>query len=105
MKITLTIDEGDVEHLAARVAERLEQIIKAYSRPTHEGHDVLLTAQQAGELLRLAPQTLAIYRCKGGGPVFQRIGRRVMYRRRAIDAWLKEREFPHTSAYQTQRSA
>jgi len=101
MRLTVTFEEGDVELLAARVAERLEEMLKAQARPIHEGHDVLLTTEQASEYLHLAVQTLAGLRVKGGGPVYQRVGRRIMYRRSAIEAWLKEREFPHTAAYDT----
>ena len=65
MKITVTFDDADVELFAARVAERVEEILKAYARPMREGHDVLLTTDQASQLVHLALQTLAIYRTKG----------------------------------------
>lgn len=50
--------------------------------------DELIEATEAAALLRQKPQTLAAWRCDGKGPEFVKIGRRVLYRRDAISAWI-----------------
>lgn len=57
----------------------------------------LLTTEMAAMELRLAPQTLSKYRCVGGGPVFYRVGRRCLYSRADLRAWLGERRRLSTS--------
>ena len=56
----------------------------------------LLTAEQVAEMLHVQPSTLATWRHRGVGPAYVRVGpgdrARVMYRREAIDAWLREQE-------------
>lgn len=44
-----------------------------------------------------SPRTLETWRVRGGGPRFLKVGRRVAYRRRDLDAWLAERERASTS--------
>ena len=46
----------------------------------------LLTAEETGRILRLAPQTLARRRCEGAPPTFVRIGRRCLYLRSDVMA-------------------
>ena len=52
-----------------------------------------LTTEEASEYLRamhgvrVAKITLAIRRCKGGGPAFQKFGSRVLYTPAALDEW------------------
>jgi hypothetical protein len=45
----------------------------------------------------IAPRTLEAWRVNGGGPRFIKVGRRVVYRRRDLDAWLTARERSSTS--------
>lgn len=49
----------------------------------------LLDTTQAASRLRLARQTLAKYRVYGCGPVFIRLGARVLYRVDDLDAWVE----------------
>lgn len=57
----------------------------------------LLTADQAADYLGVAPQTLSKWRCTGEQRIpFIRVGRRVKYRREALDAWLQSRTIEHT---------
>jgi Helix-turn-helix domain len=42
---------------------------------------VLLTQVETAELLRLSERTLERWRVVGGGPVFCKLGKRVLYRR------------------------
>lgn len=52
----------------------------------------LLTPQETGELLGIAPQTLAHWRCKGRGPAYRLLSARcVRYEAGAIEQWLKDR--------------
>ena len=44
-----------------------------------------------------SPRTLETWRVRGGGPHFLKVGRRVVYRRRDLDAWLADRERASTS--------
>jgi excisionase family DNA binding protein len=49
----------------------------------------LLTINEAAELLRLPVATMRHYRITGqGGPASARIGRRVMYRRADVEAYI-----------------
>ena len=50
----------------------------------------LLTTREAAGYLRLAVTTLEHWRLEGRGPVFQKMGRQVRYRRADVDRWLAE---------------
>lgn len=58
----------------------------------------LLTTAEAAEYLRLRPQTLRLYRCRGGGPPYCRSGARPLYRLSDLLAWLDGRTWTSTSA-------
>ena len=49
------------------------------------GNSELLTAIEAAAHLRCAKQTLARWRCEGGGPAYVKAGGRVLYRREDLD--------------------
>lgn len=49
----------------------------------------LLTTKQAAELLDVKPNTLEIWRVKGDGPVFKRIGSNVRYSESDLLAYLE----------------
>lgn len=52
--------------------------------------DALATAQEAAAFLRLKYNTLAWYRCHGGGPAFVRIGPKLIrYRMDVLRAYAK----------------
>lgn len=56
----------------------------------------LLRANQAAEYLKArcgayTEQTLATYRCRGGGPKFRMLGRYPVYAPADLEAWLEER--------------
>ncbi len=46
-----------------------------------------LTVREAAARLRLSVSTLNRLRVAGGGPVFLKLGSRVVHRREAVDAW------------------
>src|SRR6185437_6588026 len=48
----------------------------------------LLTQQEAADETRLSERTLERHRLAGTGPKFVRLGRRVLYRREDVEAWI-----------------
>jgi len=58
---------------------------------------ISLTAGEAAKVLGLAPSTLAKLRLSGNGPVYCKLGRRVVYRREDLAAWLDSRVARNTS--------
>ena len=48
----------------------------------------LLTSEQLADYLNTSTQRLAVHRVKGTGPRFVKEGRRVLYRRTDVEAWL-----------------
>jgi predicted DNA-binding transcriptional regulator AlpA len=58
---------------------------------------ITLTAAQAASILGLALSTLAKLRLAGNGPTYCKLGRRVVYRRTDLEAWLESRVARDTS--------
>jgi predicted DNA-binding transcriptional regulator AlpA len=58
---------------------------------------ITLTACEAAKILGLATSTLAKLRLSGTGPVYCKLGRRVVYRRKDLEAWLESRLAHNTS--------
>ena len=58
---------------------------------------ISLSAKEAAKILGLASSTLAKLRLKGNGPVYYKLGRRVVYRRDDLLAWLQSRVARSTS--------
>ena len=46
-----------------------------------------LGTRDASRLMGLSPRTLEKYRCCGGGPIYLKIGGRVVYRQADLEAW------------------
>lgn len=61
------------------------------------GEQGALSTPAAAEYLGLSPATLETMRSRGGGPPFVKLGRRVVYQREDLDAWLDERKRRSTS--------
>ena len=63
----------------------------------------LLDNEQTAALLGIKPNTLEIWRLRGKGPRFVKLGRakqcRVRYERSEVTRWLREQSFTSTSAY------
>ena len=63
----------------------------------------LLDTEQTAALLGIKPNTLEIWRHKGKGPEFLKLGDTpqapVRYFRSRVVEWLAERSFPSTSAF------
>ena len=50
----------------------------------------LLNPTEAAETIKSTPSTLAYWRHIGTGPKYAKVGRRVVYRRTDLEAWLDE---------------
>ena len=70
--------------------------------------DELLTNEQTASLLGLKPNCLDIWRFRGQGPRFIKLGTKkqspVRYRRSDVEAWLESNRFASTSAYQAKNA-
>lgn len=55
-------------------------------------HDPFLTVSQVAEETGVAAGTLRYWRHVNEGPESFRLGRRVVYRRSAVDAWLEAQQ-------------
>ena len=44
--------------------------------------------EEAAEYVDLSASTLAKLRCKGGGPVYMKVGKLIFYAKGDLDAWL-----------------
>jgi len=58
---------------------------------------ISLRADEAAKILGLASSTLAKLRLGGNGPVYCKLGRRVVYRREDLEAWLESHVARDTS--------
>ena len=65
--------------------------------------DELLTNEQTADLLGIKPNTLEIWRCKGKGPVFIKLGAHpsspIRYQLSRVMAWLASNLHSSTSSY------
>jgi excisionase family DNA binding protein len=52
----------------------------------------LLTVEEVAEVLRTSPATIYHWRVHGRGPKGTKIGKRVLFRRRAVDEWVASLE-------------
>jgi len=57
-------------------------------RPAAVDPNELIDNAEAAKILRILPQTLCVWRVEKRGPRFLKVGRRVLYRRSDICAWL-----------------
>lgn len=56
-----------------------------------------LSVNEAAKVLGLSPSTLAKMRLHGSGPVYCKLGRRMVYRRTDLEQWLQSRTTRDTS--------
>jgi len=61
------------------------------------GSKIVLDPIATASYLGVAKQTLARWRCEGGGPAFLKLGTRVRYERADLDSWLDARRRRSTS--------
>ena len=67
------------------------------SAPPRASSEGLLDHDEAASFLRLAPRTLARHRADGTGPVFIRLGRRVLYNPDDLSEWAMSHRYRSTS--------
>lgn len=61
-------------------------------QPRHVPETAFLNLPKAAEYLGISPNTLYVWRHRRQGPPSFRMGRRVMYRITALDAWVQSQE-------------
>jgi molybdenum cofactor biosynthesis enzyme MoaA len=59
----------------------------------------LLTVKEAAEIIRVSKSYLDKLRLTGAGPTFHKIGSRVFYDIKDVNAWIGDRRFSSTSEY------
>jgi predicted DNA-binding transcriptional regulator AlpA len=72
-------------------------LVRAGSYQVDEGLAAFLPQPEASAFLRLSERTLERHRIAGTGPKFVRLGRRIVYRRADLEAWVDENTFRSTS--------
>jgi predicted DNA-binding transcriptional regulator AlpA len=85
---SLPSNPGRIPRLARPKGESMD----SEERPTD-----ILSPSEAARCVGLAVSTLGKLRCWGGGPEFLKLGRKVAYRRAALDEWLAARAASNTS--------
>jgi hypothetical protein len=64
---------------------------------THAISPAALRPEQAAQYLALSVQRLARLRLDGGGPIFTKAGRSILYLRSDLDNWLRANRHTSTS--------
>jgi hypothetical protein len=67
----------------------------ATAAPTNRSH--YLDNREAAAFLRLSPRTLEKQRVTGGGPIYRKLGRRVVYAIADLEAWADARAYGSTT--------
>ncbi|MDR3514002.1 MAG: helix-turn-helix domain-containing protein [Caulobacteraceae bacterium] len=62
-----------------------------------QGSTRYVRTPEAARLLDLSPRTLEKYRCLGAGPVFRKLGGRVVYAIADLEAWAEQAACRSTS--------
>jgi excisionase family DNA binding protein len=70
---------------------------KVPGKPPASAIGVLLTAEEAAQLLKVSLSWLAKARMRGDGPPFIKIGRAIRYSDAALQQWMKSRQRLSTS--------
>jgi len=69
-----------------------------------DGRD-FLTNNEAAEILRISSRTLERLRETGTGPEYFKVGRRVLYRRATLLAWLEAHRYASPSQWRASNDA
>jgi hypothetical protein len=64
---------------------------------TETDDDVMLDVKAAARFIGVAVASLAKMRCLGGSPSYFKVGRKVVYRRSDLTAWLEKRRVRNTT--------
>ena len=82
-----------INKTAERAASEAVERVLQQGIPTPE----YLTTVQAATYLALSRQQLEIWRSKGGGPQYVKLGHAVRYKRSALDEYMAARVRQHTA--------
>jgi excisionase family DNA binding protein len=55
---------------------------------------MLLTRKEASEYLRLKPITLAQWALNRRGPIYYKVGGKILYKQQELEEWLKAQQRP-----------
>jgi hypothetical protein len=75
------------------------QLSEPVDRTSPTDFDPYLTVQEAACLLQMSMSFLNKARVYGGGPIFVRFGRKIRYRKSALENWAAARTFTATCEY------
>ncbi|MDE2111532.1 MAG: helix-turn-helix domain-containing protein [Alphaproteobacteria bacterium] len=99
----LLVEEAELWSSFAKLLYELDlpvtTMTSAEPMPAAKSQKDHLLVSEAADFLNVKGGTLAKWRLTGEGPPFIKIGHRIMYQRNALEQFLQERTFPHTSAY------
>lgn len=73
--------EKELQHDSARLHERTYGMVTG---------DAYLTRKEAAEYLRCSKSWLDNFAWSGGGPLFFKVGTKVLYRKSDLDQWVSE---------------
>jgi hypothetical protein len=77
-------------------------VITAATEPSYPGNiDPVFDVHGAAKYTGLSKSTLDKMRIFGGGPIFVKYARRVVYRMSDLDAWMDAKRVENTSQYAT----
>lgn len=77
----------------------IERIHTATTTEPNGDDDLLIDGRQLASWLGLSPRTIEVWRWKGGGPKYRKVGRYVRYRKGVVREWMESREFENTAQY------
>ena len=77
--------------LLRKIVEQLTLIAQEVSRDRGAPVDRLMTTDEAASFLAVKADTLAIWRHRGTGPKYHKVGASVRYRKSDLEAFLEER--------------
>ncbi len=93
--LELEVDAGVAPQPTVR--KRRTRAQEEISTPETLAGKKFLTAKDAASIMGLATQTLAKYRVTGESPPYHKIGRKIVYDREQLEAWMAERRRRSTS--------
>ncbi len=60
---------------------------------------ICITESQAATAIAISKKTLQLYRRKGCGPSYSKVGKRVLYEPSQLEAWIASKRCNSTSEY------
>jgi len=87
----------NTENAIRKREEELRNSAASFDAPSEQKSSILddyMNEAECGAELGIAPITLAIWRMQKKGPPITRLGRRILYRKESVRAWLASQEGP-----------